>query len=196
MGGASLAFGRGKNRSESYSRPTAPKDVKPLRGDISNLLRSSLSGGFGQPGGIYGSFGNALFGQDFAEHGRKVLSGDVLNPELMGTIRSSLTPGALKSIQTGSNALREAAGPAGLRFGTDLIGNQGRLASDVLTGLNTDVLNAALPVGLAQFNRYAEAPQDFLNLLFQYATSGLGQSTRATGSGSEYNASITAREGK
>lgn len=167
--------------SSSSSAPQVPQDLRPIRSDLSDLFRGQLrqrgSDIFQDPGGVSGRIFQNLFGDNPANDFlgarnalQQTLSGESLGPNLQ-IANQQLLPVAMSNIQSGSNALRQQAGPAGLRFSTDLINAQRGLAGDILAQTQAQALDAALGLG----EQRGDAAQNLFNMAAQLRESDLGR---------------------
>lgn len=149
----------------SYSAGQKPPNTAqvPYTGDIGSLrknyrkfLQGQLGGGAENiftPGGALGSIFQNLFGPggegtpDYL--GARSALQNVLGGDLSGaynTAYSQLLPSTLDAIRRGQAGLQESMGPMGLRFSTDLLGQQAGLAGQLLNSAQQNALGAAIPI--------------------------------------------------
>ena len=196
-------MGSASRTPESSSIPSSASGIPPsmrgVRHDLSSWFRNLFSQGstaLSTPQGILGPLYTNLFGQNGSEDFlgarsalQRSLSGSGLG-ENVQTAYNQLLPGTQRSITEGSNALSTAAGPQGLRFSTDLMGQQGLLASRSMNDLNARSLTAGLSQGQTEaqtalgtyglIGQLAQA-QNPLLLALNYATQfpGIGNISRS-----------------
>ena len=188
-----------QSTTTSSSASGIPPSMRRVRHDLGSWFRNLFSQGstaLSTPQGILGPLYTNMFGQNGSEDFlgarsalQRSLSGSGLGQNVQ-TAYNQLLPGTQRSILEGSNALTSAAGPKGLRFSTDLMGQQGLLAS---RGMN-DLLDRSLTAGLSQGQTEAQTAlgaygligqlaqaQDPLLLAIQYASQfpGIGQNTQS-----------------
>lgn len=167
--------------SGSTSGAKVPADLKPIRSDLSGLFQSELgtrgSDIFQDPGGTSGRIFQNLFGDDPSSDFlgarqalQDTLSGQSLGPNLQRA-NQQLMPVAMQNIASGSRALRQQAGPAGLRFSTDLINAQRGLTGDILAQTQGQALDAALGLG----EQRGQAAQNLFNMAASLRESDLGR---------------------
>jgi hypothetical protein len=172
-----MQIGADKSRSDSKIQP----DLMPLRKDLGSLFQSQLAARgsdiFNNPGGISGSIFQNLYGADPSGDFlgarntlQNLMSGQGLQ-QYLGTANQQLMPTALANILAGGNALRNAAGPAGLRYSTDLINAQRGMAGDILAKTQAQALQAAL--GMSQ--QAGDAAQNIYGLSSQMRESDLAR---------------------
>lgn len=170
------------------------------RGRTGNLPSSN----YGQPWGPFpnpmGSASNGRSTGDFLGARQALtesLSGQGLDRSLQ-LAQQQLLPSTLSNIQLGSAALRNAAGPLGLRFSTDLMGQQRNFANQQFMGMQQNALQTALPMWqqrgqlagdiyslIGQLGNAQLARQ--LPLLIQYATGFAPTGSNSSGSGWNFN---------
>ncbi len=164
-----MSYSGGSSSGESRVQGRTGLSKKLFRG-LGEQLMGSLAGGgsgLGTPLGILGPIYQNLFGGGAGDYlGAKGAIQDTLSGNFGGAVNTAynqLLPSTLQGIQQGSSALQAAAGPAGLRFSTDLMGQQGRLASDLLGQTQQQALGAGLNV----YNQRAQTGQDIFGLIGQ-----------------------------
>lgn len=176
-----MSFGAKVASSKSTPAPIVPKDLGPIRSQLSSLFRSQLrdrgAGVFTDPGGISGRIFQNLFGDNPANDflGARSALQDVIGgggfQKAVSDANQALLPAALSNINYGSSALRTAAGPAGLRYSTDLLGQQQRLANQILLGTQQQAVQTALPF----MQQRGDAAQGVFDMAAQLREADLGR---------------------
>ena len=152
----SASYSPGTQGTSSYTTPgpVQERGGRRARRQYRNFLMNQLPGDQGYaPGGALGSIFQNLFGpggegsQDYL--GARNALQNVLGGNLQGAYENAynqLLPSTLTGIQRGQAGLQEAMGPQGLRFSTDLMGQQSGLAQNMLGDLSRQALGAAIPI--------------------------------------------------
>lgn len=186
-------FGSGSDSSQQSSRSVVQKDIKGLRKELGAFLSNALRGALSSPGGIYGGFANLLGGAEGAAGWQDIMGGNILNQDLLGNVRSQLLPTAQENIRELANTTQESLGSLGLRFSTDVANITGQGAADIMRGLETDTLNAALPIAQQRAQNIYQMGTDFLPQMLGYGMgfAPVGSFGTSSGSNTQFGASIS-----
>ena len=141
----------GSTSSWSYGQPAETPSLKGIRAQTGNYLGKQLQQpGYGtQPMGPLAGMYQNLFSENPQDDwlGAKKALMESLNGgsfrQAAGDVYGMMLPSVMDAYRTGAAGLRDAAGPGGMRFSTDLINSQSNLLNNQLLGLqNTAAQNA------------------------------------------------------